>query len=158
MIKLVPGAGQATRVSQSLWALVFFFLFGLSIWLVPNASGHGTHTQLGLPPCPSVLLFNRPCPGCGMTTSFAYCAHLDFINGFRVQPFGPILFLGWGMSAVLAAYGALRGYRLDTESRSFQWTLALFAIFFFAYGGFRFYEGFPKGATSDSFAVRAGFK
>lgn len=39
--------------------------------LVPDASGQGTHQQLGLPPCTSVVLFNAPCPACGMTTSWA---------------------------------------------------------------------------------------
>jgi hypothetical protein len=158
MIKLVPGLQGSSRLWQAVWALVFFALFAISLWLKPDPAGHGTHMQLGLPPCPSVLLFNRPCPGCGMTTSFAYCARLDFIDGFKVHAFGPLLFIGWAISAVLAGYGALKGLRLDTNSRSFQWTLAVFAILFFTYGGIRFAKGFPKGVSSDNFAVRAGLR
>jgi hypothetical protein len=30
-----------------------------------------THTQLGMPPCNFVVLTGKPCPSCGMTTSFA---------------------------------------------------------------------------------------
>ena len=147
MIKLVQGVKHSSRVGQFLWAGIFIVLFVLSFRLSPNPSGHGTHTQLGLPPCPSVLMFGRPCPGCGMTTSFSYCTKGDFINGFKVHPFGPLLFVGWGITAILAGYGALRGFTLDTGSKSFQWVLTSFAILFFAYGAFRFYEGFPPNAA-----------
>ena len=157
MIRLVPEVRRITRFYQGAWAAIFFVLFGISFWLTPSVNGHGTHTQLGLPPCPSVLMFNRPCPGCGMTTSFSHCAHLDFVGGFHVHPFGPILFVGWAITAVMAGYGAIRGYRLDTESRSFQWALACFAILFFIYGGIRFYQGFPK-SSPDSYAIHAGLK
>lgn len=40
--------------------------------LEPSPSGYGTHQALGLPPCTSILLFNSPCPACGMTTSWAW--------------------------------------------------------------------------------------
>ena len=142
MIKLVPGIGRASRIGQFLWVGIFIVLFVLSLRLNPNPSGHGTHMQLGLPPCPSVLMFGRPCPGCGMTTSFSYCAKGDFVDGFKVHPFGPILFVGWGLTAMMAGYGLLRGFTLDTSAKSFQWVLAIFAVLFFAYGAFRFYEGF----------------
>lgn len=147
MIKLVPGIKHSSRVGQAIWASIFVVLFVLSWRLNPNSSGHGTHMQLGLPPCPSVLMFGRPCPGCGMTTSFSYCSRGDFIDGFKVHPFGPLLFVGWGVTALMAGYGALRGFTLDTGSKSFQWVLASFAILFFAYGAFRFYEGFPPHAS-----------
>lgn len=158
MVRLVRDAPPISRVYQAAWGLLFFALFGISLFLTPDGNGHGTHTQLGLPPCPSTLMFNRPCPGCGMTTSFAHCAKLDFVGAFQAHPFGPILFVGWAITAVLALYGAIRGYKLDTESRSFQWTLAIYAITFFIYGGVRFAQGFPPGASSDNLAIRAGFK
>lgn len=148
MIRLAPGAGKLTRIYQLLWAAIFLAIVGLSFSLHPSMQGHGTHTQLGLPPCPSVLMFNRPCPGCGMTTSFVYMAHGDVVNGFRVHPFGPILFVGWGITALLGAYGAIRGLRLDTDSRSFQWALGVFALSFFAYGALRFQQGFGPPPNS----------
>lgn len=40
--------------------------------LEPNATGIGTHQQLGLPPCTSVALWGIRCPACGMTTSWAW--------------------------------------------------------------------------------------
>ncbi len=39
--------------------------------LRPSASGLGTHQQLGLPPCTSIVLWGVRCPSCGMTTSWA---------------------------------------------------------------------------------------
>src|SRR5690348_8767324 len=60
--------------------------------LSPDPSGHGTHQQLGLPPCPSVLLFNRPCPGCGLTTSWTATIHGHFAEAFAAHPLGPILY------------------------------------------------------------------
>ncbi len=39
--------------------------------LEPSRTGRGTHQQLGLPPCTSIVLFGAPCPACGMTTSWA---------------------------------------------------------------------------------------
>ena len=44
---------------------------GIAAWLSPDPNGHGTHRQLGLPPCSSVLAFGIKCPACGMTTSWA---------------------------------------------------------------------------------------
>lgn len=142
MISLDPGANRSTRAYQAVWALVFFGLLAVSAMLRPSPEGHGTHTQLGLPPCPSVLIFHRPCPGCGMTTSFTHMAHGQFVEALRAHPFGPLTFLGWGLSALAAGYGSLKGLRFNTDSRSFQWVLAVFAIAFFGYGVIRFQQGF----------------
>lgn len=65
-------------------------------WLTPNSVGHGTHTQLGLPPCGWVVAFGRPCPTCGMTTAFTHAAHGRLDLAFVAQPAGTVL-------AVLAA-------------------------------------------------------
>jgi hypothetical protein len=60
--------------------------------LQPSPVGVGTHQQLGLPPCPFMALTGWPCPACGLTTCFAYAAHLDFRLAFLTQPFGLLLF------------------------------------------------------------------
>ena len=39
--------------------------------LRPDDRGHGTHQQIGLPPCTLLVLFGVRCPTCGMTTSWA---------------------------------------------------------------------------------------
>ena len=68
-------------------------------WLDPDPSGHGTHTQLGLPACGFFLMTSLPCPGCGLTTSFAHMARFDLVQAFASHPIGVPLFLltafGW---------------------------------------------------------------
>ncbi|MCA9133980.1 MAG: DUF2752 domain-containing protein [Planctomycetales bacterium] len=46
-------------------------LLGVARTLDPAAVGYGTHRQLGLPPCFSLVAWGAPCPACGMTTSWA---------------------------------------------------------------------------------------
>lgn len=41
-------------------------------WAEPSERGYGTHQQLGLPVCPSRMLWNASCPVCGMTTAWAW--------------------------------------------------------------------------------------
>lgn len=81
-------------------------VLGLAAWLRPDAAGHGTHTQLGLPPCTWATALGEPCPTCGMTTSFAFAAHGDLGRSFIAQPFGAVLAIGaaatfWGALHVL---------------------------------------------------------
>lgn len=60
--------------------------------LTPSVDGVGTHEQLGLPACPTLQLAGFPCPSCGLTTSFAHAARLDFTSALLVQPFGLVAF------------------------------------------------------------------
>jgi hypothetical protein len=60
--------------------------------LQPSSQGIGTHEQIGLPPCTFHRLTGIPCPSCGLTTSFAHAARLDFIASLTTQPFGLIAF------------------------------------------------------------------
>ncbi|QQS45370.1 MAG: DUF2752 domain-containing protein [Acidobacteriota bacterium] len=62
-------------------------------FLTPSATGVGTHEQLGLPACPTLQLTGFPCPSCGLTTSFALAARLDFNSALLVQPFGLAAFI-----------------------------------------------------------------
>lgn len=72
--------------------------FGSALILViarllhPSPGGLGTHEQLGLPPCPFLLLTGIPCPSCGLTTSFALAARFELLSAFATQPFGLIAF------------------------------------------------------------------
>ena len=79
---------------------------GLAILLVtagrltPNPAGLGTHQQLGLPPCSSLVIFGVRCPACGMTTSWALLLDGDILNAVRVNTGGVML-------ALIAAVGVL---------------------------------------------------
>jgi hypothetical protein len=86
-------ATPVQRLFALLTALICLALLIAAAWLTPDAHGHGTHTQLGLPPCGFVLAFNKPCVTCGMTTAFAHAVRLDLASAARVQPMGTLLAL-----------------------------------------------------------------
>ena len=60
-------------------------------WLEPDASGVGTHQQLGLGRCSVLGSTGWPCPMCGMTTTFALALDGHLIAALRNQPFGVFL-------------------------------------------------------------------
>ena len=49
------------------------------------------YVQLGLPKCSSVQMFGKPCPACGMTTSFALLTHGDVVNSMRANWVGTLM-------------------------------------------------------------------
>ena len=81
-------------LSRRLIALVVVIacgtVLGFAFWLTPSASGMGTHTQLGLPPCSWIVTMDLPCPTCGYTTAFSNVAHGNFLAAFDSQPFGAL--------------------------------------------------------------------
>lgn len=87
-------------------------VFLLAAWLCPYDSegqplSHGTHRQLGLPPCHFQSLLGLPCPSCGMTTSVSLCMHGDFRAACRVNWAGGVVTaLGIATVAWLAAIAA----------------------------------------------------
>jgi hypothetical protein len=71
----------------------FVAIIVLSALLHPVPGGVGTHTQLHLPPCGVMVLTGKPCPSCGMTTSFAWMVRGRVLKAFQVQPAGVAVFL-----------------------------------------------------------------
>jgi len=106
-------------------------LLAVASRLTPSASGHGTHTQLGLYSCAWPILFDKPCPTCGMTTAFAHAARGNFGRAFLAQPFGFLLALGvagafWVSLHVLATGStAWRAFGILTRPRVLWLLLAL---------------------------------
>ena len=106
---VVPMKNSATQIIQTsqhgaqykpaeriVFFCLGFFLFTLltiAAWLKPNASGMGTHTQLGLPGCSLYTMVGIRCPGCGMTTSWAYTMKGDFENAIGSNVGGVLLCL-----------------------------------------------------------------
>lgn len=92
------GGGEPIVFSNNdrLIYLGLMVLSGITLTLArilrPSPSGFGTHEQLGLPPCLFFKLTGAPCPTCGLTTSFAHSARLNFFEALLVQPFGVLLF------------------------------------------------------------------
>jgi hypothetical protein len=96
-----------------LMAVVLIAVFGIAVWLDPygqdgEAKRMETHTQLGLPPCTFKFLTGRPCPSCGMTTSFALLLHGDFVNSLRANCVGTFLAL---FCLALIPYGLVSAWR-----------------------------------------------
>lgn len=119
----------------TLWAAVTFIG---AIILKPDSHLHGTHTQLGLPKCYSVILWDRPCPGCGLTTSWTATMHGNFPLAFGAHALGPIIYGLFTASALLCALGAIKGWRLRSETKIATVSLIATITIFLVYGGIRF--------------------
>src|SRR5208337_4989119 len=84
-------------------ALPCWSMLVIGALLTPRSAGHGTHEQLGLPPCSMLANTGWPCPSCGLTTSVAAMMHGQPAAAARAQPFGVLLTAG---AAVLAIAGS----------------------------------------------------
>lgn len=82
---------------------------GLALFLTPDLRGHGTHEQLGLPPCATMRFLGIPCWFCGMTTAVVWFAHGEFVRAFAVQPAAVCFSLGLLGASMVAAGCAIRG-------------------------------------------------
>jgi hypothetical protein len=108
-----PWSSRAAFVSRAIWAVLFAVPTAVVVtaaMLTPNPAGHGTHTQLGLPPCGFLVFSGYPCPGCGLTTAFAYMVRLQLLGAWHANPFGIALFLCTVAFIPLAAIGFVRGW------------------------------------------------
>ena len=99
--------------SRLVWAVLFAVPMAVVItaaMLTPAAAGHGTHTQLGLPPCGFLVFTGYPCPGCGLTTAFAHMIRLQIGGAWHANPFGIVLFACTVAMIPLATAGFVRGW------------------------------------------------
>lgn len=85
-----------TRLTGLFTAVIAIAPLLIASMLRPDARGHGSHEQLGLPACGWAAALDAPCPTCGMTTSFTHAAGGDITAAVANQPMG-------GLLAVLAA-------------------------------------------------------
>jgi len=88
-----PRASAAERAVQALVAAVLAAALVAGFILVPSPTGTGTHRVLGLPECGMLKMTGKPCPTCGVTTSFVLSAHGRFAEALVNQPFGLVVFL-----------------------------------------------------------------
>ena len=129
-----PAPSRRRIAGQLLYFLSWLTITGFGAFLHPSTTGHGTHEQLGLPPCPSVLLFSRPCPGCGLTTSWTAFIHGDLAAAFHAHPLGPLLYMFFTVTALMALRGFVIQQRLCLDTPRFNRALVAGAVIFFCFG------------------------
>ncbi len=103
--------GQGSWLSIIVWCVLFAGPLAVLITaaiLTPAAEGHGTHMQLGLPPCGFLVYTGYPCPGCGLTTSFAHMIRLQVGGALSANPFGVLLFTCTAAMIPLSLVGIVR--------------------------------------------------
>ncbi len=106
-------AARLERLARrALWLVVASVpaaVLGIARFVVhPDPSGHGTHTQLGLPPCGFLQTTGLPCAGCGMTTCFAHMARGEVVAAAAANPAGVAFFLVAVLLVPLGLWGAWR--------------------------------------------------
>lgn len=136
-MQLYENSKPAFVRAQLIWTAMWAFCTGIGLYLKPDLHGHGTHQQLGLPPCPSVLLFDRPCPGCGLTTSWTNFLHGHIVEAFKCHPLGVPMYLAFTFVALAALYGNIKGVRLMIDAPKANIAFVTFVVIFFVFGGIR---------------------
>ncbi len=94
---------------MALLALACLALLIIASRLHASPNGHGTHMQMGLPPCGWVQAWGKPCMTCGMTTAFTAAAHASPLAAFKAQPMGAVLALGAAITVWMGLYSAATG-------------------------------------------------
>jgi hypothetical protein len=104
--------GFQPRVYAALVALACLTLLAVGAGLAPDSDGHGTHTQLGLPPCAFAAVLGKPCATCGMTTAVSAAATGNLTKALAVQPFGAGLAIAAASGFWISLYSAATGSRV----------------------------------------------
>jgi hypothetical protein len=107
-------ANRWVRITLAAIGAALIAVFALAIYLNPyNADGSprtmATHTTIGLPPCNFVALTGKPCPSCGMTTSFALLVRGDVSNSLNANWVGTTLAVTWAVLLVWSLASAAAG-------------------------------------------------
>lgn len=113
-----PGDPSTRRWLWALTGVPAALVIGVARGVTPDASGMGTHVQLGLPPCVFHALTSWPCPACGLTTSFAHMARWDAVAAVAAHPLGVPLFLATLVVVPMSLTGALRGWPFGATWRA----------------------------------------
>jgi hypothetical protein len=123
----VPAYGRTDKLVAIGLLVSACTVLAVARWLTPAASGYGTHTQLGLPPCNFLRFTHLPCPSCGLTTCFAWAVRLHFWKAFLANPFGILAFLGTVSVIPTSIFLLWRRISFRRITESAQFTKAIYA-------------------------------
>jgi len=115
---------RSIRLAGVLTALPCWAILAVGLSLTARGKGDGTHVQLGLPACRSMVVNGVPCPTCGLTTSVTAAVHGDFSASARANVFGTVLFFAFVLFGTIGIYQAASGD--DILGRIFRGRLWLF--------------------------------
>lgn len=116
-------------------ALGLVAVFAVAVWLDPyDDLGRplrlGTHRQLGMLPCTFREMTNRPCPSCGMTTSFAFLVRGDLVHSLQANAVGTLLalvclaYIPWSIASIICK----RTLLIRSLERTLIWMLVCFLV------------------------------
>ncbi len=132
-----------TRRSPARWVRVILLLaagglvtvFVIACNLHPyDADGRpqtmASHTQLGMPPCEFYVIFRKPCPSCGLTTSFSLLLHGDILASLRANAVGTLMALFWLALIPWCLFVSLRGRYLWIRALepALLWAVGIFTV------------------------------
>ena len=112
--KQAARTGRIVRVGLLVVATGLACVFTAAFWINPYAPDGtprtmATHTQLGMPACNFVVMTSKPCPACGMTTSFALLVRGDVVASLRANWAGTIIAVLWALTLVWALASGIAG-------------------------------------------------
>lgn len=111
------------RFVAAMGAAVLLVPLVVACLLTPDPRGHGTHQQLGFPPCTLVALFGIRCPTCGMTTAWAALVRGRLLTGLAANVGGVLLALAAMGTVIGLSATALFGRRPKwfPDTNGFVW-------------------------------------
>jgi len=133
--------GPAGRAAALIIACAALSVLVLALQLKPSRDGNGTHLQMGFQPCTFLRTTNLPCPSCGMTTSFSWFAHGNWLASFYVQPGGFALALTCGAVFWAGLYAAVTASPLQRLTRQLPgiYSVPIILGFFIAAWGWKIF-------------------
>lgn len=114
-------ASRTERLLLALLAIAGAIVLTIAVALPPAGAGHGTHQQLGLPPCSFLTLTGVPCLSCGMTTSFAHTVRGELPSAVAAQPFGTFLAILTIICVPVFFAGAISGRSVAGPAGRLPW-------------------------------------
>ncbi len=128
-VQTAPATARARPIphNPTVSRVAWFFFFAIpsavlitAAMLTPSPLGHGTHMQLGLPPCGFLVVTGYPCPGCGLTTCFTHMIRGEVVAASRCNAFGVMLFLMTLTTIPISFIGMIRGSSVIDALERFQ--------------------------------------